>query len=71
MPTPNQQNEADSFTVIANNGTLYIQASPAANLTLVAIDGKQQTLAVTAVLNSFPIANKGIYVVNNQKVVIQ
>lgn len=71
MPTSIQDNEADAFTVFANNGTLYIQASQAANLTLVAMDGTQQTLAVTAGLNSFPIANKGIYVVNNQKVVIQ
>ena len=71
VPTSIQDHAADAMIIYSNKGVLYIQSAENANLSLVSLDGIQTTLSVKAGLNSFAIEKKGVYIINNQKVIIQ
>lgn len=59
------------FDIYTVGRTLYVNSPIAAQLPLVAIDGRAIILDVAEGLNIYSIDNAGVYILNNQKIIIK
>lgn len=59
------------FDIYTVGRTLYVNSPKATQLPLVAIDGRAIILEVEEGLNIYSIDNAGVYIINNQKIIIK
>lgn len=71
VPTSINNEEADALLIRAEGQYLHIRSFIAQTIYLISTDGKQTLLNVEAGDNQFYVEQKGVYIINNKKILIK